>query len=224
MPDRTSLEAETTTSNTDRGLPCSRFSRRRRKMFSTSTTASSTSSPMAIARPPSVIVLIDRPSSLKMMAVVRIETGIAVSEMAVVRQLSRNANRTTATTRAASSSTRSTFWIESSMKFACRNMISSALTPDGRLGSSSASACVDLLRQRHRVDIGLLLDRDDDGGLAHIAGVAALDLRAQSRRSPPGAAGSGRSLDGGNDDVAQVFQAGRAPDIADQDIRGRSGR
>ncbi len=27
------------------------------------------------------------------------------------------------------------------MKFACRNMISSALMPDGRLGSSSASAC-----------------------------------------------------------------------------------
>ena len=88
------------------------------------------------------MVLIDRPSSLKMMAVVRIETGIAVSEMAVVRQLSRNANRMTATTSAASSSTRSTFWIEFSMKLACLNMISLAFTPDGRLGSSSASTCM----------------------------------------------------------------------------------
>ena len=40
------------------------------------------------------------------MAVVRIETGMAVSEIAVVRQLSRKANSTTATTSAASSSTR----------------------------------------------------------------------------------------------------------------------
>ncbi len=37
------------------------FSRKRRKMFSTSTTASSTSSPMAMASPPSVIVLMDSP-------------------------------------------------------------------------------------------------------------------------------------------------------------------
>ena len=43
------------------GCPAARFSRRRRKMFSTSTTASSTSSPMAMARPPSVMVLMDSP-------------------------------------------------------------------------------------------------------------------------------------------------------------------
>ena len=78
---------------------------------------------MAIARPPSVIVLIDSPKQLEDDAVVRIETGIAVSEIAVVRQLSRNANRTTATTSAASSSTCSTFRIEVSMKFACRKRI-----------------------------------------------------------------------------------------------------
>ena len=34
-------------------------------MFSTSTTASSTSSPMAIARPPKVMVLMERPAKLK---------------------------------------------------------------------------------------------------------------------------------------------------------------
>ena len=30
----------------------------------------------------------------------------------------------------------------------------------------------------------------------------------------------GPSLDGRNDDVAQVFQVGRAPDIADQEFAG----
>ena len=53
---------------------------------------------MAMARPPSVIVLIDRPAKWNTTAVARIETGMAVSEIAVVRTFSRNANSTTATT------------------------------------------------------------------------------------------------------------------------------
>ena len=44
-----------------------------------------------------------------MMAALRIETGIAVSEIAVVRQLRRKAKRTMATTPMASINTRSTF-------------------------------------------------------------------------------------------------------------------
>ena len=44
-------------------LPFAADWRSRRSTFPTSTTASSTSSPIAIARPPSVIVLIDSPSS-----------------------------------------------------------------------------------------------------------------------------------------------------------------
>ena len=39
-------------------------------MFSTPTTASSTSAPMAIASPPSVMVLIDRPKALKTSTVI----------------------------------------------------------------------------------------------------------------------------------------------------------
>ena len=77
-----------------RVAPCALFSRRRRKTFSTSTTASSTSSPMAMARPPSVIVLMVRPNSWKTITVIRMEIGMAVSEIAVVRQFSRNRNRT----------------------------------------------------------------------------------------------------------------------------------
>ncbi len=62
-------------------------------MFSTSTIASSTSSPMATARPPRVIVLMDRPKYQKMRPVITIESGIAVSVIKVVRKFSRNANK-----------------------------------------------------------------------------------------------------------------------------------
>ena len=61
---------------------------------------------MAMASPPRVMVLMDRPANLNMTAVARIETGIAVREIAVVRQFSKNANSSTATTSAASISTR----------------------------------------------------------------------------------------------------------------------
>ena len=44
------------------------------------------------------MVLIDRPNSWKTITVIRIESGMAVSEMTVVRKFSRNRNRTTATT------------------------------------------------------------------------------------------------------------------------------
>ena len=44
------------------------------------TTASSTSSPMAIARPPSVIVLMVRPKAWNTSTVIRIDIGMAVSE------------------------------------------------------------------------------------------------------------------------------------------------
>ena len=57
------------------------------------------------------------------MAVARIDIGIAVSEIAVVRQFSRNANSTAATTTAPSISTERKLRIEASMKLACRKMI-----------------------------------------------------------------------------------------------------
>ena len=66
-------------------------------MFSTSTMASSTSSPMATASPPSVIVLIDMPNQRKTMAVMTIDSGMAVSVMNVVRKFSRKINSTITT-------------------------------------------------------------------------------------------------------------------------------
>ncbi len=87
-------------------------------MFSTSTTASSTSSPMAMARPPSVMVLMVRPKARNTRTVIRIDIGIAVSEMSVARPFIRKTNSTSATTMAASISTRSTLSIEVSMNVA----------------------------------------------------------------------------------------------------------
>ena len=75
-------------------------------MFSTSTTASSTSAPIAIASPPSVMVLIDRPISWNTTSVISTDSGMAVSEMKVVCQLSRKTNSTMATQTSASISTR----------------------------------------------------------------------------------------------------------------------
>ena len=65
---------------------------------------------------------------------------MAVSEIAVVRQFSRKANSTTATTIAASTITFCTLPIDVSMKFACRKMIWSALMPSGRLALRSGDA------------------------------------------------------------------------------------
>ena len=152
------------------------------------------------------------------MAVVRIETGIAVSEIAVVRQLRRNANRTPRPPRAASSSTRCDVADRGSMKLACRNRIWSALMPCGKLGQI-CERLLDLLGETHRVDAGLLFDRDDHGGLAHEAGVAALDLGCErdGRHLPQQ---DRAALDGRDHDAAQIVQAGRAADIADEIFAG----
>ena len=50
-------------------------------MFSTSTTASSTTTPMAMASPPKVMVLIDSPMNWNTMTVVSTDSGMASSEM-----------------------------------------------------------------------------------------------------------------------------------------------
>jgi hypothetical protein len=109
-------------------------------MFSTPTTASSTSSPIAIASPPSVIVLIVKSKAWNTNTVIRIEIGIAASEITVARTFIRNTNSTIATTTAASSSTRWTLPIDVSMKVACRNWMLLADTPAGSVFWMSPSA------------------------------------------------------------------------------------
>ena len=61
-----------------------------RCVFSISTVASSTRMPTASARPPSVITLIVWPSRLRMQSDVRIESGIEMQTISVLRQLPRN--------------------------------------------------------------------------------------------------------------------------------------
>ena len=140
MPERTSADAAAITASAVWGLPVSRFCRSRRKTFSTSTTASSTSSPMAMAIPPSVMVLIDRPKYLNTRIVIVMAIGIAVIEMKVVRQFNRNMNRTIETTTSASTRTRSTLRIDVSMKLACLNRTSLMRILAGTTRSRSASA------------------------------------------------------------------------------------
>ena len=60
-----------------------RFSRSRRTTFSTSMIASSTSAPMAIAMPPSVIVLMFAPNARSARTAAASDSGIAVSVIAL---------------------------------------------------------------------------------------------------------------------------------------------
>ena len=115
-------------------------------MFSTPTTASSTSSPMAMARPPSVITLIDWPSHWNTSAVTASDSGIAVSEISVVRSDSRKANSTIATMIAPSRSASATLPIEALMKSAWRNSTFGSARPWGRPCFSSAERGLDLRR------------------------------------------------------------------------------
>ncbi len=145
----------------------------------------------------------------------RIETGIAVSEIAVVRQFSRNANSTIATTTPASSSTVCTLRIDVSMKLACRKIRLVGLDAVRQVAVQLLQRVLDLARQRDGVDIRLLLDRDHDGGLAHVAAVAALDAgRELDRRDL--VQEDRPAVDLGDHDVAQIVEAGGAADVADQ--------
>ena len=78
-------DAPSSTARTS-GLPIPRF----RCVFSISTVASSTRMPTASASPPSVITLMVSPRSLRMEMDVRIESGIEIHTMRVLRQLPRN--------------------------------------------------------------------------------------------------------------------------------------
>ena len=79
------------------------------------------------------MVLMVRPNAWNTSTVIRIEIGIAASEIAVARAFIKNTNSTIATTSAASSRTRWTLPIEVSMKVACRNWILVAVTPGGNV-------------------------------------------------------------------------------------------
>mgnify|MGYP003340467546 CR=1 FL=1 len=136
-----STDASSTTANSERGLASVRFSRNRRKMFSTSMMASSTTTPMATARPPSVIVFNVTPSRSSAITAASSESGMAVKEISAVRQSSRNRNKITPTNAAPSSSDLLMLWIACSMNVAGRCRCGTYFTPAAsRLGRNSSSA------------------------------------------------------------------------------------
>ena len=94
------------------------FWRRRRTTFSTSIRASSTNAPIAIAIPPKVMPLMDKPRAFNPINVVPSENGIANSAMTLARQLPRNTTTTTTTSRPPKPSASSRFEIAVSTKSA----------------------------------------------------------------------------------------------------------
>ena len=72
---------------------CRLLTRSRRKTFSTRMTASSTSAPMAMAMPPSVMVLMVAPKDFITSTVTSSESGMAVSVINVARTLARKGAR-----------------------------------------------------------------------------------------------------------------------------------
>ena len=86
------------------GLPSSRF----RFTFSISTVASSTRIPTASASPPNVMMLIVSPSEERTMIEERMESGIEMAIMTVLRQLPRNSKIISAVRQAAITASRRT--------------------------------------------------------------------------------------------------------------------
>ena len=83
---------------------------RLRWVFSISTVASSTKMPTASARPPSVITLMVSCSRLRMQMEVRIDSGIEMQTISVLRQLPRNSRITVPVRKAAIRVSRTTPW------------------------------------------------------------------------------------------------------------------
>jgi len=83
--------------------------------------ASSTRAPMAMAIPPSDMVLMVSPSNFRVISESRSESGMAISEISVVRTFSRKRNRMIITKSPPSNSTLKTFFTAVFMKSACRN-------------------------------------------------------------------------------------------------------
>jgi len=108
-------------------------------MFSIAMIASSTSRPIAIDRPPSVIVSICSPKAAITRIPVTRESGIAKAEMNVVRTLPRKRARMTMTRIAPSRSASATLPIATSMKSAWRKFSLSSTTPRGSTGCRRAS-------------------------------------------------------------------------------------
>ncbi len=110
-------------------------------MFSTSMIASSTTTPIATAKPPSVIVLMETPNASSTSIAASNESGIETNEMNAVRRSRRKRNSTIPTKIAPSTSECSTLCSACSMKVAGRCSRGKSVMPsDSNTGPSSPSA------------------------------------------------------------------------------------
>jgi hypothetical protein len=83
--------------------------------------ASSTTTPIAMARPPKVIVLNVTPRRVSTIAAAKSDSGMAAHETAAIRRSNRKRNITTVTKTAPNISDSPTLLVAVSMKFAGRN-------------------------------------------------------------------------------------------------------
>ena len=125
----------------DRLLPSLRAWRSRRMMFSTSMIASSTTTPSAITKPASTIVLTVAPVANSTSTAASRDSGIATTQISAVRHSNRNATSTSTTRMQPSSSAWDRLSMEVSMKLAGRKILVSISTPGspGFIASRAAS-------------------------------------------------------------------------------------
>ena len=130
---RISSVASRTTSRFGRWSPSglAAFSRSRRTTFSTSMIASSTRAPIAMAIPPSVMVLIVAPNARRTRIAAASDSGMADKVMAAARTFARNSSTITMTSRPPSRRAVTTLSTATSMKSAWRKMRRSIVMPRG---------------------------------------------------------------------------------------------
>ena len=108
--------------------------------FSTSTMASSTSEPMAMARPPRLMVLMVMPIQFSVSMEISIDSGSVISDMMVVLTLARKSMSTITTNIAPSYSDDLTLLMELSMNLAWRKVSVDIFTSGGRFFCTSFRA------------------------------------------------------------------------------------
>jgi len=164
---RTSLDASNTNcrSGMRSSLGFRRFSRSRLYTFSTSTMASSTNEPMAMARPPRLMVLMVSPKAWSTRIAISMESGKAMSEIRVVRAFIRKKNSTITTKMAPSNKD---FWMllmELLMKRDCRKMSVEMRTSAGRVFCSSCMEASSLSVSSSVLVFGCLVTVTSTAGL-----------------------------------------------------------
>ena len=171
---------------------------------------------MATARPPSVMVLIERPKYLNTSAAIRIDTGMAVSAMTVGRSVPRKKYRITATNTDAPTS----FHLQ-----VVDRRLDEAGLPEGHARRVHAGRqrrlhpserVLDRPGERDGVGRRLLLDAEDDRRLAFEARVAALGRRRERHRRRSGAAGWAARLRDVSARFFEVIEPRGAAEVADQ--------